>query len=99
MKDYLGILKRAEAELAAQRQAAREAVYRAALLRAFALAEEDGTDPAIGAECADLVTRLAALVDDVGASRADAIRAEERARWRRETGRCPLCGAAAPEED
>jgi len=94
---HLERLKQAEARLAAERQAAREAVYRAALRRAFELAGQGAASRP--AECALVLDQLAALTDDVGASRADHLRHEEAARWRASCGRCPFCGEPAHEEE
>jgi hypothetical protein len=87
---HLERLKQAKRELAAERQAVCEASYRAMLRRAFELVAQ-GSE-ASRAECAQVLDRLAALTDDIGVTRTDAIRDEERARWRAETGWCPYCG-------
>jgi hypothetical protein len=67
-----------------------EARYRAVARRVFYLAHlGPDTDPAEGDR---LLGELAALTDDLGPARADAIRHEEARRWWAETGCCPWCG-------
>jgi len=68
-------------------------VLRAAYRRWFTLtvAEADGT-PVDPAEAEALHQQILRLTDDVGLARADAVYADELRCFRRDTGRCGLCG-------
>jgi hypothetical protein len=65
---------------------------------ALTVAEADGT-PTDPAEAATLHQRIVRLTDDAGPLWADAVFANELRRFRRETGRCGLCGGLGHPQD